>query len=162
MNRLLDTFDEWATQAGIDDEVGAPSGSNRHASRPPRPRSTSPRRDPHGHLGHRLPARPPWVDLPVFDHKGGIRHDGGVVSGAPGVYVLGLNVLRRRRSSFIGGAAGDTAELAPTPPPPRCPGPSGDQLVGESSRQPLFVALWRPAPVNDEQPVELGQTSACG
>ena len=51
-----------------------------------------------------------WVDLPVFDHRGRIRHRGGVV--APGLYVLGLNVLRRRRSSFIGGAAGDTEELA--------------------------------------------------
>jgi putative flavoprotein involved in K+ transport len=53
-----------------------------------------------------------FVDLPVFDHRGRIRHQGGVVDDAPGVYVLGLNVLRRRRSSFIGGAAGDTAELA--------------------------------------------------
>ncbi len=53
-----------------------------------------------------------WVDLPVFDHRGRIRHRGGVVADAPGIYVLGLNVLRRRRSSFIGGAAGDTVELA--------------------------------------------------
>ena len=53
-----------------------------------------------------------WVDLPVFDHAGRIRHDGGVITGAPGTYVLGLGVLRRRRSSYIGGADGDTAELA--------------------------------------------------
>ena len=53
-----------------------------------------------------------WIELPVFDHKGMIRHDGGVVRGAPGMYVLGLNVLRRRGSSFIGGAARDTADLA--------------------------------------------------
>ena len=53
-----------------------------------------------------------WIDLPVFDHRGRIRHDGGVVRDAPGMYVLGLNVLRRRGSSFIGGAARDTAELA--------------------------------------------------
>jgi len=52
-----------------------------------------------------------WVDLPVFDYKGNIRHRGGIVD-APGLYLLGLNLLRRRRSSFIGGAAGDTAELA--------------------------------------------------
>ena len=31
---------------------------------------------------------------------------------APGMYVLGLSVLRRRGSSYIGGAARDTAELA--------------------------------------------------
>jgi putative flavoprotein involved in K+ transport len=53
-----------------------------------------------------------WIDLTVFDHKGGLRHDGGVVAGAPGLYALGLNVLRRRGSSFIAGAERDTAELA--------------------------------------------------
>jgi putative flavoprotein involved in K+ transport len=53
-----------------------------------------------------------WIDLPVFDHAGRIRHDGGVVDDAPGAYVLGLSVLRRRRSSYIGGAEHDTAELA--------------------------------------------------
>ena len=53
-----------------------------------------------------------WVELPVFDHAGRIRHTGGVVDGAPGVYVLGLPALRTRRSSYIAGAAGDTAELA--------------------------------------------------
>lgn len=53
-----------------------------------------------------------WVDLPVFDHAGRIRHDGGVITAAPGAYVLGLGVLRRRRSSYIGGAEWDTAEIA--------------------------------------------------
>lgn len=51
-----------------------------------------------------------WVDLPVFDHKGGIRHDGGVVDW-PGLYVTGLPVLRRRRSTFIDGAAADSAAI---------------------------------------------------
>ena len=53
-----------------------------------------------------------WVDLPVFDHRGRIRHDGGVVLGADGVYVLGLGLLRRRRSSYLAGAADDTTDLA--------------------------------------------------
>jgi putative flavoprotein involved in K+ transport len=53
-----------------------------------------------------------WLDLPVLDRRGRIRHDGGVVTDAPGVYVLGLPFLRRRRSSFIHGAGPDTAELA--------------------------------------------------
>ena len=52
-----------------------------------------------------------WVDLPVFDGSGRLRHDGGVVE-APGVYFLGGTFLRRRRSSFIHGAAADTADLA--------------------------------------------------
>jgi putative flavoprotein involved in K+ transport len=51
-----------------------------------------------------------WVDLPVFDAAGRLRHDGGVVD-APGVYFLGGTFLRRRRSSFIHGADADTADL---------------------------------------------------
>ena len=52
-----------------------------------------------------------WVDLPVFDPAGALRHDGGVVD-APGVYFLGSSFLRRRKSSFVHGAADDTSELA--------------------------------------------------
>ena len=48
----------------------------------------------------------------MLDRRGRIRHDGGVVSGAPGMYVLGGNLLRTRRSSYIAGAADDTAALA--------------------------------------------------
>jgi putative flavoprotein involved in K+ transport len=47
----------------------------------------------------------------VFDRKGGIMHDGGVVK-SPGMYVIGLPFLRRRKSSFIDGAAADAADLA--------------------------------------------------
>jgi putative flavoprotein involved in K+ transport len=52
-----------------------------------------------------------WLEVPVFDRKGRIRHEGGVVA-APGMYVMGLPFLRRRKSSFIDGAADDAAELA--------------------------------------------------
>ena len=45
-----------------------------------------------------------WLELPVLDRKGEIRHDGGVVRDAPGLYRIGLNFLRRRKSSFIHGA----------------------------------------------------------
>ncbi len=31
-----------------------------------------------------------WLDLPVTDRKGQIVHDGGVITSAPGAYVLGL------------------------------------------------------------------------
>jgi putative flavoprotein involved in K+ transport len=51
-----------------------------------------------------------WLDVPVFDRKGRIRHDGGVVA-ASGMYVLGLPFLRRRKSSFIDGAGDDAADL---------------------------------------------------
>jgi putative flavoprotein involved in K+ transport len=44
------------------------------------------------------------------DEKGHLRHDGGVVS-SPGMYALGLPVLRRRKSSFIHGIEDDAREL---------------------------------------------------
>jgi putative flavoprotein involved in K+ transport len=39
-----------------------------------------------------------------------LRHEGGVVE-APGLYALGLPVLRRRKSTFIHGAEDDAREL---------------------------------------------------
>ena len=112
LERLLGTLDETATAMRFDDEVGAPERFE--------PTRTS--RSPIGEIdlvaaGIRTVIwatgyRPDhgWIDVPVFDHKGRIRHRGGVVG--PGLYVLGLNLLRRRRSTYIGGASGDTAELA--------------------------------------------------
>jgi putative flavoprotein involved in K+ transport len=52
-----------------------------------------------------------WLDVPVLDRKGRIRHDGGVVP-APGMYVMGLPFMRRRKSSFIDGVGDDAADLA--------------------------------------------------
>ena len=52
-----------------------------------------------------------WLDVPVFDRKGGIQHDGGVTT-APGMYLMGLPFMRRRKSSFIDGAGDDAADLA--------------------------------------------------
>jgi putative flavoprotein involved in K+ transport len=52
-----------------------------------------------------------WLDLPVFDRKGDLRHDGGVVTEAPGLYRIGLNFLRRRKSSFIHGATDDATDI---------------------------------------------------
>jgi hypothetical protein len=40
-----------------------------------------------------------------------IRHDGGVVREAPGMYLIGLPFLRRRKSSFIDGACDDAQDL---------------------------------------------------
>ena len=51
-----------------------------------------------------------WLDVPVLDRKGSLRHDGGVVD-APGLYAIGLPVLRRRKSSFICGAEDDARDL---------------------------------------------------
>jgi putative flavoprotein involved in K+ transport len=47
-----------------------------------------------------------WLDVPVLDEKGRLRHDGGVTD-IPGLYALGLPVLRRRRSTFLHGIEDD-------------------------------------------------------
>lgn len=52
-----------------------------------------------------------WLGVPVLDRKGGIRHVGGVAD-TPGLYVMGLPFLRRRKSSFMHGAEDDARELA--------------------------------------------------
>jgi putative flavoprotein involved in K+ transport len=52
----------------------------------------------------------PWLKVPVLDERGEIRHEGGVTA-FPGLYVIGLYFLRRRKSSFIDGVGGDAMEL---------------------------------------------------
>ena len=52
-----------------------------------------------------------WLQVPVFDRKGKLRHTGGVAD-APGLYVMGLPFMRRRKSSFIHGAEDDARDLA--------------------------------------------------
>src|SRR5262249_10335138 len=55
--------------------------------------------------------RYPWLELPVVDRQGEIIHRGGITA-VPGLYVLGLTFLRRRRSHFIDGVGLDAEELA--------------------------------------------------
>jgi putative flavoprotein involved in K+ transport len=52
-----------------------------------------------------------WLHIPVVDEKGSLRHDGGVVTDAPGLYALGLPVLRRRKSTFIHGIEDDARDI---------------------------------------------------
>jgi putative flavoprotein involved in K+ transport len=46
----------------------------------------------------------------VVDAKGQLDHEGGVAR-SPGLYALGLPVLRRRRSTFICGIEDDAREV---------------------------------------------------
>jgi len=112
MERLLDTFDEWAKTSARDAEVGPPE---RFA--PTRvPASTRLQLDlGSGEIRTIVWAtgfRPDysWLDVPVVDAKGQLRHEGGVVD-SPGLYALGLPVLRRRKSSFIYGIEDDAREV---------------------------------------------------
>jgi putative flavoprotein involved in K+ transport len=112
MNRLLDTFDEWARSSPLEAEVGRPERFE--ATRVPA--SSRLQLDLRaGEIRSIVWAtgfRPDysWLNVPVLDEKGELRHDGGVVD-APGLYALGLPVLRRRKSSFIQGAEDDAREL---------------------------------------------------
>jgi len=55
--------------------------------------------------------RYPWLKVPVLGRGGEIEHDGGI-TGIPGLYVLGLNFMRRRNSTFIDGVGADARDLA--------------------------------------------------
>ena len=108
MNRLLDTFDEWVLTSGRDGGFGAPERPGPTGA-PASPRLQVDLRG--GEIGAVMWAtgfRPDygWLDVPVVDGKGQLRHEGGVVD-APGLYALGLPVLRRRRSTFICGIEDD-------------------------------------------------------
>ena len=114
MNRFLNRADEWAASSGRRDELPPP-----HRFGPTRvdPRTPLELDLTSGEITTVLWAtgfRPDhsWLDIPVRDRKGQIRHDGGVVTEAPGLYVLGLPVLRTRASTYIHGATADTAALA--------------------------------------------------
>ncbi len=111
MNRLLDAVDQWAAAHGLDGEVEPPRRFERT----------------------RLDASPAlwldlkqirtviwatgfhpdysWLQVPVLDRKGRIRHDGGVAD-SPGLYVMGLQFMRRRKSALIDGAGDDARELS--------------------------------------------------
>ncbi|MGE3538550.1 MAG: flavin-containing monooxygenase [Candidatus Tectimicrobiota bacterium] len=113
MNRLLDSIDAWATSQGLDTAVGpayrfAPT---QIPSAPPS--SLDLRRGEFQTILWATGYRPDysWLDLPVFDHRGRLRHDGGVVE-SPGLYVIGMPVLRCRRSSLIDGAGNDARYLS--------------------------------------------------
>jgi putative flavoprotein involved in K+ transport len=113
MERLLDTFDAWLNDTASAAEVGAAERFEPTRA-PETPRLSLDLRS--GEIrsvvwatGFRPDYR--WLDLPVFNRKGELRHDGGIVAEAPGLYALGLPVLRRRKSTFIHGAEDDARDL---------------------------------------------------
>ncbi len=112
LGRLLDTFDEWALTSGRDAEFTPPErlAPTRvpQASRLQLDLGSGEIRAVVWATGFRPDYG--WLDVPVVDAKGQLRHDGGVVD-SPGLYTLGLPVLRRRKSTFIYGIEDDAREV---------------------------------------------------
>jgi putative flavoprotein involved in K+ transport len=112
MTRLLNHIDEWAESAGLGD-LPAP-----HRLEPTRVEDDPPlmlnlEREQVRTVIWASGFRPDysWLEVDVIDAKGRLRHDGGVVD-APGLYQMGQQFLRRRKSSLIDGAGDDAHDLA--------------------------------------------------
>ncbi len=113
MGRLLDLIDEWAIENGLDGNVEPP-----HRLPPTEVEDSPPLGMDLNKGGIRTILwatgyRPDysWLEVPVFDRKGQVRHDGGVVE-SPGMYLMGLQFLRRRKSALIDGAGDDARDLS--------------------------------------------------
>jgi putative flavoprotein involved in K+ transport len=111
MNRLLDSFDEWAR--GARDLAVGPPERFEPTRVPSAPRlsldlTSGEIRSIVWATGFKPDYR--WLDVPVLDRKGRLQHDGGVVA-APRLYAIGLPVLRRRKSTFIHGAEDDARDI---------------------------------------------------
>jgi putative flavoprotein involved in K+ transport len=112
MGRLLDLIDAWARDNGLDGSVPPP-----HRPPPTRVEASPPLaiglaseiRTIIWATGYRPDYS--WLDVPVLDRKGLIRHDGGVVE-SPGLYLMGMQFLRRRKSALIDGAGDDARDLS--------------------------------------------------
>jgi putative flavoprotein involved in K+ transport len=110
MNRLLESFDEWAERAAAD---ALPPERFEPTRAPNAPRlsldlASGEIRTIIWATGFKPDYR--WLDVPVLDRKGRLQHDGGVLA-APRLYAIGLPVLRRRKSTFIHGAEDDARDI---------------------------------------------------
>jgi putative flavoprotein involved in K+ transport len=113
MGRLLDTIDAWARDHGFDGTVAPP-----HRLPPTKVPDDPPlivdlARNNIRTIIWCTGYRPDytWLEAPVLDHKGMIRHDGGITA-SPGLYLMGAPFLRRRKSTLIDGAGDDARELS--------------------------------------------------
>ena len=111
MNRLLESFDEWA-QSAPELEAGPPERFE-PTRVPQAPRlsldlASGEIRAIVWATGFKPDYR--WLEVPVLDRKGRLQHDGGVVA-ASRLYAIGLPVLRRRKSTFIHGAEDDARDI---------------------------------------------------
>jgi putative flavoprotein involved in K+ transport len=111
LGRLLDSIDTWATKVGL--EGLDPPKRFAPTDVPVPPKLAIDLRS--GEIQTIIWAtgfRPDlsWLQAPIFDRKGRINHDGGVTA-SPGLYLMGMPFMRRRKSTLIDGAAADAADL---------------------------------------------------
>jgi putative flavoprotein involved in K+ transport len=114
LRRLLRRLDEWAEASGVAEELGEPEPVEPTEVPSPPLLELDLRSGEVGSVVWATGYRPDhsWLDVPVLDRRGRIRHQGGVVEDAPGLYVIGMPLLRRRASTYIHGSVEDSAELA--------------------------------------------------
>jgi putative flavoprotein involved in K+ transport len=112
LGRLLDTFDEWARSQRRDGDMPPPERFEPTRVPQSSPLTLNLRSGAIQSIVWATGFRPDysWLDVPVIDEKGHLRHEGGAVE-APGMYALGLPVLRRRNSTFICGAGDDARDV---------------------------------------------------
>jgi putative flavoprotein involved in K+ transport len=112
LERLLNAFDDWALTHGSNAEVAAPERLPPTEAAPPTRLDLDLRSGEIETVVWATGYRPDysWLHLPVVDAKGNLRHDGGAVD-SPGLYALGLPVLRRRKSTFIHGIEDDARDI---------------------------------------------------
>jgi putative flavoprotein involved in K+ transport len=112
MGRLLDLIDQWARANGLDGEVEAPHRLPATRVDDSPPLGVDLKRGDIKTIIWATGYRPDysWLEVPVLDRKGFVVHDGGVVS-SPGMYLMGMQFLRRRKSALIDGAGDDASEL---------------------------------------------------
>jgi len=110
--RLLQRIDIFAARTGLDAEVGG-----KEPFRPFRWPAPAPAELDLASEGIRTVLWAtgfrrlyPWLKVPVLGPDGEIRHRGGVTPSS-GLYTIGLNFLRRRKSSFIDGVGRDAMDL---------------------------------------------------
>ncbi|MFA9420074.1 MAG: NAD(P)-binding domain-containing protein [Gammaproteobacteria bacterium] len=113
MLRLLNTIDEWVTEKGCDAEVNPSQRYDDTEVEESPPLLMDLAKDDIKTIlwATGYDADYSWLDIPILDRKGKIRHDGGIVD-SPGMYLLGTTLLRRRKSSFIHGAEDDARDLS--------------------------------------------------
>jgi putative flavoprotein involved in K+ transport len=113
LNRLLERIDRWVDEHRVGDIVAAPErfAPTRVEATPRLVQDSA--KEPIATVIWATGFRPDysWLEVAALDTKGRLRHDGGVAA-APGLYALGLNFMRRRKSSYMHGAEDDVRDLS--------------------------------------------------